>query len=178
MIVYHVAVTTADDFLSRREPHRKATFEYWMSLRAAGTLIAGGAAPDGASYDLVCRTRQPGDLRALIEQTPFFAEGLWTAYTPRTFSQFVEPWQLAPPRPDEARIATIVEGAAPDTEMASFALIEERGAGRLLCGGFFADGGSLALMTASEPAAALAALDASGLFTPGSLRARSIAHIA
>jgi uncharacterized protein YciI len=177
VIVYHVAVTTADDFLTRREPHRQATFEYWMALRAAGALIAGGAARDGASYDLVCRARQPADLRDLIEKTPFFAEGLWTAYTPRTFSDFVEPWQLAPPRPDEARIATIVEGKTPDTEMASFALIEERGAGRLLCGGFFPDGASLALMSASDPDAALAALDASGLFTPGSLRARAIAHI-
>jgi hypothetical protein len=178
VIVYHVAVTTADDFPSRREPLRQAAFEYWMALRAAGALIAGGVARDGASYDLVCRTRQPADLPGLIEKTPFFAERLWTAYTPRTFSQFVEPWQLAPPRPDETRIATIVEGRTPDAEMASFALIEERGAGRLYCGGFFPDGASLAVMTASEPDAALAALDGSGLFTPGSLRARSIAHIA
>ena len=41
---------------------------------------------------------------------------------------------------------------------------------------FFADGSSLALMTLVEPAAALAALDASGLFTPGSLRTRPLVH--
>ena len=45
-----------------------------------------------------------------------------------------------------------------------------------LFGGFFADGSSLALMTLVEPAAALAALDASGLFTPGSLRTRPLVH--
>jgi hypothetical protein len=177
VIVSHVAVTTAEDFLGRREPYRQPAFDYWMALRAAGAMIAGGAARDAASYDLVCRTRQPADLRDLVEKTPFFIAGLWTAYTARAFSQFVEPWQLAPPRPDEARIATIVEGATPDAEMASFALIEERGAGRLLCGGFFPGGGSFALLTEPEPEAALAALDASGLFTPGSLRARSIVHL-
>jgi hypothetical protein len=102
---------------------------------------------------------------------------LWTAYAPRSFAQFLEPWELPEARPDEARVATIVEGSTPDAEMASFVFIEERGTGRLLFGGFFADCSSLALMTLVEPAEALAALDAAGLFTPGSLRTRPLVHI-
>ena len=61
--------------------------------------------------------------------------------------------------------------------MASFVFIEERGAGRLLFGGFFPDGTTLAFMTVADPAAAIAPLDASGLFTAGSLRARPLLHI-
>ena len=85
--------------------------------------------------------------------------------------------ELPAPRPDETRLATLVEGATPDAEMASFVFIEERGAGRLLFGGFFPDGSSLALHDVADPAAAIAPLDASGLFTAGSLRARPLLHI-
>ncbi len=177
MIVYHVAVATADDFLTRSEPHRQASFEYLMALRGHGVVIAAGPAIDGRSYDLVCRAQQPDDIAKVVEPHPFFLHGLWTAYTPRSFAQFLEPWELPAPRPDEARTATVVDGATPDAEMASFAFIEERGAGRLLFGGFFADGSSLAFMTIAEPAAAVARLASSGLFTPGSLRARPVIHI-
>ena len=146
--------------------------------RSASPPCSGPAPrPTAGPYDLVCRARQPGDLATLVEKSPLFLHGLWTAYAPRSFAQFLEPWELPEARPDEARVATIVEGSTPDAEMASFVFIEERGAGRLLFGGFFADGSSLALMTLVEPAAALAALDASGLFTPGSLRTRPLVHI-
>ena len=36
VIVYHVAIATADDYLTRREPHRQASFECLMGLRAHG----------------------------------------------------------------------------------------------------------------------------------------------
>ena len=177
MIVYHVAIATAEDYLTRREPHRQASFEYLMGLRAHGMMVAAGPAPDGRSCDLFCRVQQPGDIGKLVETHPLFAGGLWTGYTPKSFAQFLEPWELSAPRPDETRLATVVEGTTPDAEMASFVFIEERGARRLLFGGFFPDGSSLAFMTLADPAAAIAPLDASGLFTPGSLRARPLLHI-
>ena len=175
MIVYHVAIATADDYLTRREPFRDASFQYLMGLRAHGVMIAAGPAPDGRSCDLFCRVRQPDDVGRLVEGDPLFAGGLWTGYAPRSFAQFLEPWELPAPRPDGTRLATLIEGVTPDAEMASFAFIEERGAGRLLFGGFFPDGSSLALMTLAD--AATAALDATGLFTAGSLRARPLLHL-
>ena len=177
MIVYHVAITTADDYLTRREPHRQTSFEHLMGLRAHGMMIAAGPAPDGRSWDLFCRVQQPGDIQKLVETNPLFVGGLWTGYTPRSFAQFLEPWELPAPFPDESRLATLVEGATPDAEMASFVFIEERGAGRLLFGGFFPDGSSLAFMTSPDPGPAIAPLDASGLFTAGTLRARPFIHI-
>ena len=39
MIVYHVAITTADDYLTRREAYRQASFEYLVGLRAHGMII-------------------------------------------------------------------------------------------------------------------------------------------
>ncbi len=177
MIVYHVFVTTSEGYLTRRVPHLRANLEYLMELGARGFMIAVGSAPDGRSCDLFCRVDQPGDIGKLVEGSPFFAQGLWTGYAPRSFAQFLEPWESSAPRPDETRVATVVEGAAADTEMASFALIEARGAGHMLLGGFFPGGEGIALMKIAEPADAVAALDASGQFTPGSLRGRPIIHV-
>jgi uncharacterized protein YciI len=177
VIVFHVAVTTADGYLTRRQPYRQANLEYLLDLRARGVMIAGGPAPDGRSCDLFCRAQQPGDIRTLVESSPFFASGLWTGYAPRSFAQFLEPWESPVPRPDETRTATLVEGAAPDPEMASFALIEARGAGQLLLGGFFPGGECVAFMRSADPAAAVAALEASGVFAAGSLRPRSLVHV-
>jgi hypothetical protein len=43
-------------------------------------------------------------------------------------------------------VATIVEGPVGNHDMAQFALIELRGAGRLAFGGFFDDGSTLAVV--------------------------------
>ena len=177
MIVYHVAIETAGGYLTRCASARQASLEYLMGLRGRGVLIAAGPAPDGARCDLFCRAQQPEDVVELVESSPCFVHGLWIRYTPRSFAQFLEPWKMSPPVPDESRIATIVEGATPDVEMASFALIEARGAGRLALGGFFAGGNSIALMGTGDPADAMAELEATGLWTAGSLRARPIAYV-
>jgi hypothetical protein len=71
----------------------------------------------------------------------------------------------------------LVEGEAPDVEMATFALIEERGAGRVAFGGFFPGGRTLVLVNASEPEAATARLAESGFWTQGTLRARPFVHV-
>jgi uncharacterized protein YciI len=177
VIVFHVLVTTAEGYQTRRLPYRQANLDYLMQLRARGLVVAGGPAPDGRSCDLVLRVGEPGQVAALVEGSPFFTTGLWTGYAPRSFGQFLEPWEAAPPRPDETRLATVVEGEAADAELASFALIEERGAGRLLLGGFFSGISALALMMISEPADAVAALEATGQFAPGSLRGRPLIHV-
>ena len=111
-----------------------------------------------------------------MEASPVYIDRLWASYAPRSFAQFLEPWELPPPRPDGSRPHAGGRGA-PDVEMASFALIEARGGGRMPFGGFFPDGASLAVMTVADPAGAIAPLDASGLFTAGSLRARPLLHI-
>jgi len=78
---------------------------------------------------------------------------------------------------DGSRKVTIVEGEAPDSEMASFALVEARGAGRMAFGGFFPGGSTWALMRSPDPELALADLEASGLWKPGSLTARPLLHV-
>lgn len=176
MIVYHVAVRTADDYLAKREPHRRAHLERLMELRGRGLVIAGGPGPDGRSADVFYRVQQPGELRRLVEEDPYFTGGAWSGYIPRSFAQFLEPWELPPLVTDGSRRVTVVEGLAPDVEMASFALIEARGAGRLAFGGFFPGGETLAVMRADDPAKALAELAETGFWEPASLRARSLLH--
>ena len=177
MIVYHVFIETAEGYLTRRRPYRQANLEYLMSLRSKGLVIAGGPAPDGNSADVFCRVQQPEDVKRLIEGSPFFVNGLWTAYTPRSFSRFLEPWELSAPMPDESRVAIIVQGTAADVEMASFALIEARGAGRMSFGGFFADEETLALMRAGDADEAIADLEQTGFWKPGTLHGRSLLQV-
>jgi uncharacterized protein YciI len=177
MIVYHVAVRAAADYRTRREAHRKAHLERILGLRARGLCLGGGPAPDGQTADLFYRTDQPGDLTRLIEEDPYYTGGVWMSYEPRTFAQFLEPWELPPPVFDGSRQVTLVEGETPDTEMASFALIEARGAGRMAFGGFFAGGQTLCLMRTADPAQAVAQLDETGLWTSCTLRGRPLLHV-
>jgi len=177
VIVFHVAIRTADDYLTKREPHRQAHLERLMGLRAHGLVIGGGPTPDGRGADLFYRVQQPDDLRRLVEDDPYFTGGAWPAYTPRSFAQFLEPWELPPPVTDGSRRVTLVEGVAPDVEMASFALIEARGDGRMVFGGFFPGGETLAVMRGDDAEAALAPLRASGFWQDGTLHARPLLHV-
>ncbi len=150
MIVYHVAITTADDYTTRREAHRRAHLERLQGLRAVGILIGGGPAPDGTSVALFYRLQQPGQIKHAIEEDPYWLAGAWTGYQPRSFSQFVEPWQMVEVVIDGSRTATLVEGPTVEHEMAQFALIEMRGAGRVAFGGFFEGGVTLAVAATAD----------------------------
>ena len=177
MIAYHALIRTADDYLSRREPHRRAHLERLQGLRAAGIVVGGGPAPDGRSADLFYRLQRPEQLTHAIEEDPYWTAGAWTGYEPRSFSQFVEPWESPPVVIDGSRRATIVEGPTSDADMAEFALIEMRGAGRLAFGGFFPGGGTLALTRTADPAEAIAWFTESGFWKPGELTARPFLYV-
>jgi uncharacterized protein len=151
VIVYHVGVTTVEDYAAKREPHRRAHIERLQGLRAVGICLGGGPAPDGRHVDLVYRLQRPDQLKNALEEDPYWLAGAWTGYEPRSFAQFVEPWEMPPVVLDGSRRATIVEGPVEQHDMAQFALIELRGAGRLHLGGFF-DGGRLWALTKSADA--------------------------
>jgi uncharacterized protein YciI len=177
VIVYHVAIATSGDYVQKREPHRRAHLERLMGLRAQGLVVGGGPSPDGRRADIFYRVPRPEDLRRLVEEDPYFTGGVWPEYTPRSFAQFLEPWELPPLVTDGSRGGMLVEGVAPDVEMASFALIEARGAGRMAFGGFFPGGPTLAVMRADDGDKALEELRATGFWTEGSLRARPWLHV-
>ncbi len=176
MIVYHVAVKTADDYLQKREPHRQAHLERLMGLRARGFVVGGGPAPDGRGADVFYRVEQPDDVRRLVEEDPYMTGGVWASYTPRSFAQFLEPWELPPLVTDGSRRVMLVEGVAPDVEMASFALIEARGGGRMAFGGFFPGGETLAVMRGDDAVKTLDELRATGFWNESSLRARPLLY--
>jgi uncharacterized protein len=177
VIVHHVAVTAAADYLARRESHRRAHLDRLVALRVSGLCLGGGPSPDGRTADVFYRTAQPGDVTRLVEEDPYFAGGVWTGYRAESFSQFLEPWELSPVVVDGSRRTTLIEGHAPDVEMASFALIEARGAGRMVFGGFLPGGRTLALMRAADAEEAVAELAATGLWTPGTLAGRPLLHV-
>ncbi len=177
MIVYHVAITAAADYATRREAYRRSHIERLQGLRAAGILICGGPAPDGKTADIFYRLQQPGQLKNAIEEDPYWTGGVWTRYEPRSFAQFVEPWEMVPVVLDGSRKVTIVEGPVTDHAMAQFALIEMRGAGRVGFGGFFEDGQTLALVKSADPAEALRWFGESGFWKPADLAARPLLHV-
>lgn len=177
MIVFHVAITAADDYLTRREAHRRAHLERLQGLRAAGILIGGGPAPDGRTADIFYRLQQPAQLEHAIEEDPYWTGGVWTRYEPRSFAQFVEPWEMLPVVIDGSRKVTIVEGPTADHDMAQFALIEMRGAGRVHLGGFFEGGRTLALAKSADPQEAIGWFAETGFWKPGALTARPLLHV-
>ncbi len=177
MLVYHAGITAAEDYLERRAPHRQVHLERVVGLRAHGLLIGGGPAPDGHSADVFYRVAQPSDIVRLIEEDPYFVAKVWTGYSLRTFSQFIEPWELPPVVTDGSRRAMLVEGIAREADMATFALIELRGAGRLAFGGFFEDGTTLALLRTDDPDTAVGWLAETGFWKDGSLTVRPLLHV-
>ncbi|HEX7213261.1 MAG TPA: YciI family protein [Methylomirabilota bacterium] len=177
MIVFHVAIETGDDYVAKRAPHREAHLQRLMALRARGVVIGGGPSPDGRRVDVFYRVDQPDDLRRLVEEDPYFTGGAWPRYTSRSFAQFLEPWEMPPLVTDGSRPATVVEGVTADVEMASFALIEVRGAGRMAFGGFFPGGETLAVMRGDDPVKAMDELRASGFWQEDTLRTRPLLHV-
>ena len=177
MIVYQIGVTTVDDYVSKREPHRRAHIERLQGLRAAGILLGGGPSPDGTSVDLVYRLQQPGQIKHAMEEDPYWIGGAWTHYEPRSFTQFVEPWEMVPVVLDGSRQTTIVEGPVSQHDMAQFALIEMRGAGRVHFGGFFEDGATWALAKTADAAEAVGWFEDTGFWKPGTLTTRPLLHV-
>ena len=96
MIVFHVAVTAAEDYQTRREAHRREHIARLQGFRATSILIGGGPAPDGKTADLFYRLQQPWQVKPAMEEDPYWTGGVWTGYTPRSFSHFVDPWELVP----------------------------------------------------------------------------------
>jgi len=177
VIVFHITLTAADDYLTRREAHRRNHIERLQGLRANGILIGGGPSGDLRTADLFYRLQQPAQLKYAIEEDPYWTGGVWTRYEPRSFSQFVEPWEMVPIVLDGTRKVTIVEGPTAQHDMAQFALIEMRGAGRLAFGGFFEDGGTLAIVKTADPDQAVGWFAETGFWKPDALTTRPWIHV-
>ena len=177
MIVLHVAITTHPEYLTRREPHRRAHIERLAGLRQGGAVIGGGPAPDGSRVEIVYRLQQGGQLTPAIEEDPYWIAGAWTGYQERSFTEFVEPWRLPEIVLDGSRRVTVVQGQMGDPDMAQFVMIEMRGAGRLVFGGAFADGSTLALMKTEDAEQAKAWFAETGFWAPETLAARALLHV-
>jgi uncharacterized protein YciI len=178
VIVAHVAVTNSPDYLTRREPYRKAHIERLLELRGRGILVGGGPSPDGRSAELFYRVARPDQLGPIVEQDPYYREGAWTAYTSRSFQQFVEPWETPPVVLDGSRPVTLLEGPAADPGMAQLALVELRGAKRMAFGGLLDDTGrTLAMLRTADPREATGWLEESGAWTAAELSARPLLYV-
>jgi hypothetical protein len=178
VIVAHVAITTSPDYLTRREPHRKAHIERLLELRGRGILVGGGPSPDGRSADLFYRVARADQLGPVVEQDPYYREGAWTGYTSRSFQQFVEPWEAPPVVLDGSRPVILVEGPASDPGMAQLALVELRGARRMAFGGLLDDRGrTLAMLRTADPGEATGWLEDSGAWTAAELSARPLLYV-
>ena len=112
-----------------------------------------------------------------MEEDPYWVGGAWTHYETRCFSQFVEPWEMVPVVLDGSRTVTVVEGPVAEHDMAQFALIEMRGAGRLHLGGFFEDGQTWALMKTADAAEARRWFADTGFWKTDALTARPLLHV-
>lgn len=177
MLIAHVAVTTSDDYLARRGPHREAHLSRLAELRSRGFVVGGGPAPDGRSADLFYRAPDEAAVRRLVDEDPYVLGGAWTGYAVNAFREFLEPWRMPPIVIDGTRRVTIVEGRVTDPVMAPLSLVEARGAGRLLFGGLLEGGESLLVMASPEAGEALRGVAESGFWDPATLRARPLLYV-
>jgi uncharacterized protein YciI len=173
MAVVHVRIACADDYVARRAPVRQAHIDRLRHLRGTGALVAGGPAPDGRIAELFYRAASRAELRALVEEDPYFGARAWIAYTPREYETFVDPWEPEPPVIlDGSRAASVVEGLTADRDMAQLALVELRGSGRVVFGGFLSEGNTVAVARTPDPGEAIGWLSETGCWKPGELTTR------
>ena len=71
----------------------------------------------------------------------------------------------------------VVEGPTADRDMAQLALVELRGAGRVVFGGFFPNGSTLAVARTTDPGEAAGWLSETGSWKPGELVTRPWLHV-
>jgi uncharacterized protein YciI len=178
MTVVHVRTTCAEDYLARRAPVRQAHIERLLHLRAAGALVAGGPDPGGRTAELFYRVPHHGALAAIVEEDPYHRAGAWTAYVSRDFETFVDPWEPEPPVVlDGSRPALVVEGPTADRDMAQLALVELRGAGRVVFGGFLPDGSTVAVARTVDADEATGWLSETGCWKAGDLTTRAWLYV-
>jgi len=177
MIVVHAAIITCEDYAARRAPYRQAHIARLVRLREEGQVVGGGPAPDGRSVDLFYRLTRPEQLGALVEEDPYSRAGVWTGYRGRAFAQFVEPWEVPPVVLDGSRRVTIAEGPVVEPDLAQLALVELRGAGRLVFGGFLDQRETLAVLRSPDAAEATGWLVDTGVWAPDGLRTRPLFHV-
>lgn len=177
MIVFHVAVRTVEDYLAKREPHRRNHLERLQGLRAAGICLLAGPSPDGTGAELVYRLQRPEQVKFAVEEDPYWMGGVWTSYTPRSFAEFVEPFELVPLVVDGSRRVTVVEGPCADHGLAQLALVQLRGGGRLHLGGFFEGARTCAVLKTADATEAVGWLQETGQWTPGALTVRPLLHV-
>ena len=171
MTTYHVRFTCAPDYNARRLPFRPAHLEQLARLRELTRVVAGGPEPDGTAAHIFYRAADQADLDRLLADNVFNRAGLFSAWHPRAFVQFIEPSELV--ALDSGIKAVIVEGpvAEPTAAMAGLATLQ-RG-GRIAFGGVLADGGALAVVRSPLPDEAAAWLRDAGGWEPAKLQARS-----
>jgi len=172
VIVFHMAVTTVDDYVTKREAHRREHIARLQGLRANSILIGGGPSPDGTTADLFYRLQQAWQAKPAMEEDPYWTGGVWTKYEPRSFSHFVEPWEQVPIVLDGSRQVIIVEGPVADLDMAQIALVELRGAGKLAFGGILDGAQTLVLLKTTDADEAKGWLGEHGFWDPATLTAR------
>ncbi len=167
-MVFHAIPELAPDYAERRKPFREAHLSRLLELRARGQVVAVGPRAKESRADMFYRVASRDEMKRLMTEDIYFRENVWVGYQLRPFTQFVEPWHPAEPKPDGSRIATLVEGPSKDEDTASLVMVEMRGRGRMIFGGFVGEQALLALAT-PDRATALDWATESGLWTPEEL---------
>lgn len=170
-MIVHVRFTCAADYNERRLPFRPAHLAQLAGLRAQERVVAGGPEPDGSAAHIFYRVADLAELERLLDDNVFQKAGLFAARHPRAFTEFLEP--LAPLPLDAGLKVTLVEGTPLDRGLARARLADLQREKRAAFGGFFADGGALAVLATANAGEAAAWLTAAGGWDIAGVRGRA-----
>ncbi|NJN86370.1 MAG: YciI family protein [Leptolyngbyaceae cyanobacterium SL_7_1] len=79
--------TYCDDVLEKRAPHRQAHLDRLAELKQAGLLLTLGPTKDLTKVFGVYEAADEAAVRQLIEDDPYWQQGIWTAYDVKEWIQ-------------------------------------------------------------------------------------------
>ena len=77
---YLLIYNLTENYIQKRQPHRKAHFDHIMAYREKGEFIMGGAYQNEKQAALVFKTNSTSVVEDFVKNDPYFLNGLITEY--------------------------------------------------------------------------------------------------
>lgn len=185
----HLRAVNASDYFQRRDrpcPGDLSAARYGPTYRLAhinrcldmrSTVRAAGPSPEGTGADVIFSFETKSALQEFLDSDPYVVGGVWTSWSIRELTEWVEPVTQIPVCLDGTRRITVLEEPVSDPRSTVSALRRLQDQGSLALGSLAADGMAVAWMRTSDHQEALDLWRAVGMNASGKASARSLVWV-